>query len=164
MSWLKRWCHCSAKNCIMLLHLAYVSCFLHLCQKPLLMSTWVIKMTTSHKTIQNAMTKKEGKAAKFKERSRCQNDEMKDRMRIRWSRDWGQTYPYPTIFRTFLDESKLPHFQKNRGIFTPPYTPMAPPLLLWCFWSLPCYTLEKDPVLFGPSFQKVIVKLIVIFE
>ena len=40
-------------------------------------------MTTSYKTIQNAMTKKKGKAAKIKERSRCQNDEMKDRMRIR---------------------------------------------------------------------------------
>ena len=32
---------------------------------------------------QKTMTKKKGKAAKIKERSRCQNDEMKDRMRIR---------------------------------------------------------------------------------
>ena len=47
------------------------------------MSTQEIKMTTNHKTIQNAMNKKKGKAAKMKERSRCQNDEMKDRMRIR---------------------------------------------------------------------------------
>ena len=47
------------------------------------MPTRVIKMTTSHKTIQNAMTKKKGNAAKIKEKSRCQNDEMKEKMRIR---------------------------------------------------------------------------------
>ena len=47
------------------------------------MSTRVIKMTTSHKTLQNAMNKKKGKSAKIKERSRCQNDEMKEKMIIR---------------------------------------------------------------------------------
>ena len=74
-------------------------------------------MKTSHKS-QNyteAMNKKKGKAAKIKERSRCQNDEMKDRMRIWWTRDLGQTYPYPTIFMTFLDESKLPYFLGSYG-------------------------------------------------
>ena len=40
-------------------------------------------MTTSHTTLQDAMTKKKGKAAKMKERSRCQNDEIKEKMRIR---------------------------------------------------------------------------------
>ena len=91
------------------------------------MSTRVIKMTKSHKTLQNAMNKKKGKAAKMKGRNRCQNDEMKDRMRIIWTIDWGQTYRYPTIFMTFLDESKLPQFQKSEGI-NPPFTPVAPPL------------------------------------
>ena len=50
-------------------------------------------------------------------------------MRIRWPRGRGQTYPYPTIFMKFLTESKLPHFQKNGG-YLPPYTPVAPPLIL----------------------------------
>ena len=47
------------------------------------MPTRVIKMTTSHRSIQNAMNKKEGEAAKMKERNRYQNDEMKEMMRIR---------------------------------------------------------------------------------
>ena len=47
------------------------------------MSTRVIKITTSYKTVQNAMTKEEGKATKMKQKSRCQNDEMKEKMRIR---------------------------------------------------------------------------------
>ena len=47
------------------------------------MSTRVIKMTTSYKTVQNAMTKRKGKAAKMKEGSKCQNDEMKEKIRIR---------------------------------------------------------------------------------
>ena len=47
------------------------------------MSKRVIKMTLSHKTLQNAMAKEKGKAAKMKERSRCQNNEMKEKMRIR---------------------------------------------------------------------------------
>ena len=47
------------------------------------MSTRVIKLTTNPKTIQNAINKKKGKAVKIKERSRCQNDEMKEKMRIR---------------------------------------------------------------------------------
>ena len=44
-------------------------------------------MTTSQKTIQNAMTIKKGKAAKMKERSRCQNYEIKEKMGIRLLRD-----------------------------------------------------------------------------
>ena len=47
------------------------------------MSTRVIKMATSYKTLQNVMAKEKGKATKMKERSRCQNDEMKEKMRIR---------------------------------------------------------------------------------
>ena len=84
----------------------------------------MIKMTTSYKTLQNAMTKRKGRAAKRKEGSRCQNDEMKEKMRIRWPRDWGQTYPHPTIFMKFLDESQLPHFQKIGGFYPPLHTPL----------------------------------------
>ena len=47
------------------------------------MSTRVIKMITSYKTLHDARTKKKGKAAEMKERNRCQNDEMKEKMKIR---------------------------------------------------------------------------------
>ena len=42
----------------------------------------VNKKTTSYKPLQNAMTKKKGKATKMEERSRYQNDELKEKIRI----------------------------------------------------------------------------------
>ena len=82
MSWLKRWCHCGAKNCIIQLCVSICE----LLSASLLEAPPNVNMSDQDDNEPQNSTEcneLEGLAVKMKKRSRCQNDEMKERMRIR---------------------------------------------------------------------------------